>query len=63
VIDFLAAIGLVFVFEGILFAAFPKATRLAMAAAAETAEPRHRLIGLLSAAAGILVVWLVRSFT
>ncbi|HVV93474.1 MAG TPA: DUF2065 domain-containing protein [Hyphomicrobiales bacterium] len=60
--DFLAAVGLVFVFEGILFAAFPGATRTAMAAAAETAEPRLRLIGLVSAVAGIVIVWVVRSF-
>jgi uncharacterized protein YjeT (DUF2065 family) len=60
--DFLAAVGLVFVFEGILFAAFPRAARLALAGAAETPEPRLRLIGLASAAAGILIVWAVRSF-
>lgn len=58
--DFLAAVGLVFVFEGILFAAFPKATRTAMATAAETAEPRLRVIGLVSAVVGIAIVWLVR---
>jgi uncharacterized protein YjeT (DUF2065 family) len=60
VTDFLAAVGLVFLFEGLMFAAFPRATRQAMAAAAETAEHRLRLIGLVSELIGILIVWAVR---
>ena len=58
--DFLAAIGLVLVIEGLLFAAFPGAARRAMETAAETAESHLRLIGIVSAVLGVLVVWLVR---
>jgi len=58
--DFLAAVGLVFLFEGIMFAAFPRATRHAMEVAADTGEQRLRLIGLASAVVGILIVWAVR---
>jgi uncharacterized protein YjeT (DUF2065 family) len=58
--DFIAAVGLVFLFEGIMFAAFPRATRHAMAAAAETGEQPLRLIGLVSAVVGILIVWAIR---
>jgi uncharacterized protein YjeT (DUF2065 family) len=50
----------VFLFEGIMFAAFPGATRHAMAAAAETEEKSLRLVGLASAVLGILIVWAVR---
>lgn len=58
--DFLAAVGLVFLFEGIMFVAFPRATRHAMAAAADTEEKSLRLVGLASAVLGILIVWAVR---
>jgi uncharacterized protein YjeT (DUF2065 family) len=58
--DFVTAVGLVFLFEGIVFAAFPRATRHAMAAAAQTAEQHLRLIGLASAVVGILIVWAIR---
>jgi uncharacterized protein YjeT (DUF2065 family) len=58
--DFLAALGLVLVFEGILFAAFPFGTKRAMAAALDTPEGRLRIIGLVSALLGVAIVWLVR---
>lgn len=58
--DFLAAIGLVFAIEGILLAAFPLATKRAMAAALEIADSRLRIAGLVSAVVGVLIVWLVR---
>ena len=58
--DFLAALGLVLVLEGLCFAAFPGAAKRAMAEIAGTPEARIRLVGLLSAVAGIVVVWLVR---
>ena len=58
--DFLAALGLVLAIEGILFAAFPFATKRAMAAAVETPETRLRIIGLASALLGVVIVWLVR---
>jgi uncharacterized protein len=58
--DFLAALGLVLVMEGISFAAFPAAAKRAMAEAAQAPAERLRLIGLVSAAVGVGLVWLVR---
>ena len=58
--DFVVAIGLVFVLEGLLFAAFPGAAKRAMVSAAETPEQVLRLIGLLSAVLGMAAIWLIR---
>jgi uncharacterized protein YjeT (DUF2065 family) len=58
--DFLAAIGLFFALEGILFAAFPLGTKRAMASALEMPEGRLRVVGLVSAVVGVAIVWLVR---
>ncbi len=58
--DFLAAIGLFFAIEGIIFAAFPLGAKRAMAAALEFPDGRLRVAGLLSAAVGVLIVWLAR---
>jgi uncharacterized protein len=58
--DFLAAIGLVFVIEGLVFAAFPAQAKRAMLSVLETPETTLRVIGLVSALIGLLVVWLAR---
>jgi hypothetical protein len=58
--DFLAALGLVFVIEGLVFAAFPAQAKRAMASVMETPDGSLRLIGLGSAVVGLIVVWLVR---
>ena len=58
--DFLAAIGLFFVIEGILFAAFPTGTKRAVAAALEMSDGRLRIAGLVSAIVGVAIVWLIR---
>jgi uncharacterized protein YjeT (DUF2065 family) len=58
--DFLAALGLVFVIEGLVFAAFPAQAKRAMASVMETPEGSLRLIGLGSAVVGLILVWLVR---
>jgi uncharacterized protein len=58
--DFLAAIGLFFAIEGILFAAFPLTAKQAMAAALGMSDSRLRIAGVVSAALGVLIVWLVR---
>jgi uncharacterized protein len=58
--DFLAALGLVFVIEGLIFAAFPDAAKRAMASVLETPDISLRLIGIGSALVGLIVVWLVR---
>jgi uncharacterized protein YjeT (DUF2065 family) len=59
-IDFLAAIGLFFAIEGILFAGFPLGIKRAMAAALEMPDSRLRIAGIVSALIGIGIVWLVR---
>jgi hypothetical protein len=58
--DFLAAFGLVFVIEGLIFAAVPGPAKRAMMSVIETPEASLRLIGIGSAIVGLLLVWLVR---
>jgi uncharacterized protein len=58
--DFLAALGLVFVIEGLIFAAFPEAAKKAMASVLETPDITLRVIGIGSAVVGLILVWLVR---
>ena len=58
--DFLAAVGLVFVLEGLIFAAFPLAAKRAMTSMMETSETVLRVVGLVSAVVGVGVIWLVR---
>jgi len=58
--DFLAAVGLVFVIEGLVFAAFPGPAKRSMAAAMTTPDPTLRAIGIAAAVAGLILVWLVR---
>ena len=58
--DFLVALGLVFVIEGLVFAAFPGAAKRAVMHVLETPESALRLVGILSALLGLILVWLVR---
>lgn len=58
--DFLAAVGLVFVIEGLVFAAFPNGAKKAVASVLETSDSHLRLIGIGSAIIGVAVVWLAR---
>jgi hypothetical protein len=58
--DFLAALALLFVIEGLLFAAFPNATRRAMLEAAKTPDDLVRKIGIVCAMVGIAALWVVR---
>lgn len=58
--DFLAALGLVFVIEGLVFAAFPESAKRAMKSVLETPDLSLRMIGIGSAIVGVLIVWLVR---
>ena len=58
--DFLAALGLVFVIEGLVFAALPGAAKRAMMSVLETPEATLRTIGLGSAVVGLILVWLAR---
>ena len=59
--DFLAALGLVFVIEGLIFAAFPAPAKRAMTSVLETPDFSLRLIGIGSAIIGVGLVWLVRA--
>ncbi|HVV78691.1 MAG TPA: DUF2065 family protein [Pseudolabrys sp.] len=58
--DFLAAVGLVFVIEGLIFAAFPTSAKKAVASVLDTPDATLRIIGIGSAVIGLLIVWLVR---
>jgi uncharacterized protein len=58
--DFLIAIGLVFAIEGLMFAAFPGAAKRAMLSVLETPEPLLRIVGIVCAAVGVVVIWVVR---
>ena len=58
--DFLVALGLVFVIEGLIFAAFPGSAKKAMAAVLETPDSVLRIVGIVSAVIGVVLVWLVR---
>ena len=53
---FLTAIGLIFAIEGGLYALFPEAMRRSIARV--LAQPSGRMLGM-SAALGLLLVWLV----
>jgi uncharacterized protein len=58
--DFLVALGLVFVIEGLVFAAFPGAAKRAVEHVLETPEAALRLVGIFSAVLGLILIWLVR---
>jgi uncharacterized protein len=58
--DFVAALGLVLVIEGLAFAAFPAATRRAMATMMEAQDGNLRTAGVVAAVVGVGVIWLVR---
>ena len=58
--QFVVAIGLVLVIEGLLFAAFPGAAKRLAATALESPENSLRIAGIVSAVVGIVLIWLVR---
>ena len=58
--DFLVALGLVFVIEGLIFGVSPSAAKNAMAHVLETADGPLRVVGIASAILGVLLVWFVR---
>ena len=58
--DFVVALGLVFVIEGIVFAAFPTHAKKAIASVLETSDASLRLIGVGSAIVGVVLVWVMR---
>ena len=60
--DLVAALGLALAIEGIVFAAFPEAMQRAMLDAAQSPKERMRLVGIVSAALGVVIVWTARRF-
>jgi uncharacterized protein YjeT (DUF2065 family) len=58
--DFLVALGLVFVIEGLIFAVSPRAAKNAMAHVLQTPDGPLRVIGIAAAVLGVVLVWLVR---
>ncbi len=58
--DFLTALGLVLVIEGILCAGFPGRLRQAMQLATEMGDNGMRRIGLVCLVLGVIMVWAVR---
>jgi uncharacterized protein YjeT (DUF2065 family) len=59
-LDLVAALGLALAVEGLLFAAFPDAVKRAMIEAAQSPSDRMRLVGILSAVIGVVIVWVAR---
>lgn len=58
--DFLAAIGLVLVFEGLIYGGFPFLAKRMAKDVLEIPDHVLRIAGIASIALGVLVVWFVR---
>lgn len=58
--DFLIGLGILFVLEGLLFAASPGWMRRAMQSAMATPDNILRIVGIGSAVVGLLLIWFVR---
>lgn len=58
--DFIAALGLVLVFEGLLYGGLPRLAKRMAADIIEMPESVMRGIGLAVMAVGVFIVWLVR---
>lgn len=58
--DFLIGLGILFVLEGLLFAASPAWMRRAMQSAMATPDNVLRIVGIGSAVVGLLLIWFIR---
>jgi uncharacterized protein YjeT (DUF2065 family) len=58
--EFIVAIGLVLVIEGLLFAALPRVAKRLAASAIESPENALRVAGIGSAVLGLIIIWLMR---
>jgi uncharacterized protein YjeT (DUF2065 family) len=58
--DFLVALGLVLVIEGLVFAAGPAMAKRAMTSVLETPDATLRVVGIVTALAGLALIWLMR---
>ena len=59
-IDFLTALGIVFVFEGVAYALFPNHARSTFEMISQMSENTLRYLGLGAVFAGVFIVWLAR---
>jgi len=58
--DFLIGVGILFVLEGLIFAASPAWLRRAMKSAMATPDNILRITGIGSAVVGLVLIWVVR---
>jgi uncharacterized protein len=58
--DFLIGVGILFVIEGLMFAASPTWMRRAMKSAMATPDNILRVIGIGSAVIGLILIWVIR---
>ena len=58
--DFLVGVGILLVLEGLMFAASPAWMRQAMKSALATPDNILRAVGLVSAVAGLILIWFIR---
>ncbi|MGL4406151.1 MAG: DUF2065 domain-containing protein [Notoacmeibacter sp.] len=58
--DFVTALGIVLVFEGIVYAVFPTHARSTFEMISQMSEDTLRYLGLGGAVIGVFVVWLAR---
>ena len=58
--DFLVGFGILFVIEGLMFAASPAWMRKAMKSALAMPDNVLRVVGIGSAVAGLILIWVVR---
>jgi uncharacterized protein YjeT (DUF2065 family) len=58
--DFLIGVGVQFVIEGLMFAASPAWMRRAMKSALATPDNVLRGVGIGSAVAGLILIWIIR---
>ena len=58
--DFLTGLGILFVLEGLMFAASPSWMRRAMKSAMATPDHVLRAVGIGSAVLGLIIIWVIR---
>ena len=58
--DFIVALGLVFVIEGLVFSAFPGTAKRAMDSVQQAPDSTLRIVGIVSAILGIALIWAIR---
>lgn len=60
--DLFVALGLALAIEGLVFAICPNLVKRAMLDTAQSPIERMRIVGIASAALGVVIVWAVRRF-